>query len=98
MAALSSLNGVPESADPYTLTQILRGEWKFNGFVVSDWGSVHGLVNHGVALDDTSAAQKALIAGLDMDMDGNAFQPHLARLVRSGAVPEATLDEAVRRV
>ncbi len=98
MSALISLNGVPESADPYTLTTILRKDWGFNGFVVSDWGSVHELVNHGVALDDAIAARKALTAGVDMDMEGNAYGPHLIELVRSGALPESAVDEAVRRI
>lgn len=98
MSALSSLNSVPESADPYTLTQILRHEWGFNGFVVSDWGSVSELMNHGIALDQATAARKAIEAGVDMDMVGNAYHSRLAELVRSGAIPQPVLDEAVRRV
>lgn len=98
MSALNSLNSVPESADPYTLSQILRHEWGFNGFVVSDWGSIPELVNHGVALDDARAARKAILAGVDMDMVGNSYHSNLAALVRSGAVPESVVDEAVRRV
>lgn len=98
MSALSSLNSVPESADPYTLTQILRHEWGFEGFVVSDWGSISELMNHGIALDESTAAREAIEAGVDMDMVGNAYHSQLAELVRSGAVPESVLDEAVRRV
>jgi beta-glucosidase len=98
MSALSSLNGMPESAARYTPTDILRREWGFDGFVVSDWGSIHGLVAHGVALSDAAAARMALTAGVDMDMEGNAYGPHLLSLVRSGAVRKAVLDEAVRRV
>lgn len=98
MTALSSLNGVPETANPYTLEEILRHEWGFNGFVVSDWASIHELINHGIALDDATAARKALTAGVDMDMVGNSYHSQLVSLVRSGVVPESVVDEAVRRI
>lgn len=98
MTSLSSLNGVPETADPYTLREILRREWGFNGFVVSDWGSIHELINHGIALDDATAARKAILAGVDMDMVGNSYHSQLVSLVRSGQVPESAIDDAVRQV
>ncbi len=98
MSSFNTLNSVPATANPYTLTQILRKEWNFNGFVVSDWGAVGELVAHGVALDNTVAAQKAIGAGLDMDMESGAYHSRLVSLVRTGVVPEATVDEAVRRV
>lgn len=98
MSSFNSLNSVPATADAYTLTRILRKEWGFNGFVVSDWNAVHELIAHGVALDDATAAQKALTAGLDMDMEGNAYHTRLAALVRNGQVPETTVDDAVRRI
>ncbi|MGB7135098.1 MAG: glycoside hydrolase family 3 N-terminal domain-containing protein [Acidobacteriaceae bacterium] len=98
MAALSSLNSVPETADPYMLTEILRNEWGFNGLVVSDWGAIPELVNHGVALNDATAARKALAAGVDMDMVGNSYHSQLLSLVRSGAIPASVIDEAVKRV
>lgn len=98
MSSFNSLNGVPATADAYTLTQILRKEWGFNGFVVSDYDAVHELIAHGVALDDATAAQKAVTAGLDMDMEGNAYHTRLAALVRNGQVPEPVIDEAVRRI
>ncbi|HUZ04540.1 MAG TPA: glycoside hydrolase family 3 N-terminal domain-containing protein, partial [Acidobacteriaceae bacterium] len=98
MSSFNSLNGVPATANPYTLTQILRKEWGFNGFVVSDYGAVRELIAHGVALNNATAAEKALTAGLDMDMEGNAYHTRLATLVRNGKVPEATVDEAVRRI
>ncbi|HEX4019794.1 MAG TPA: beta-glucosidase BglX [Acidobacteriaceae bacterium] len=98
MSSFNSLNGVPETANPYTLTQILRKEWGFNGFVVSDYGAVHELIAHGVALDNATAARKALTAGLDMDMEGNAYHTRLATLVRTGEVPESLVDDAVRRI
>ncbi|HET9087415.1 MAG TPA: beta-glucosidase BglX [Acidobacteriaceae bacterium] len=98
MSSFNPLNSVPATADPYTLTDILRKEWNFGGFVVSDWGAVGELVAHGVALDNSTAAQKAILAGLDMDMESGAFHERLVSLVRTGVVPETTIDEAVKRV
>src|SRR5580692_9809297 len=97
MSSFNSINGVPASANPLTLTQILRKEWGFNGFVVSDWGSVGELVNHSIG-DGPTVARKALTAGLDMDMEGNLFGTTLASQVRSGKIPESVVDEAVRRI
>ena len=98
MSAFNSLQEVPASANPFTLTQILRGEWGFRGFVVSDWTSIPELRNHGIALDDATAARKALTAGVDMDMQGNLYATVLAAQVRSGKIPESVVDEAARRV
>jgi beta-glucosidase len=98
MSAFNSLNGVPASANPFTLTQILRSEWGFKGFVVSDWSSIGELVAHGIALDDATAARKAFLAGVDMDMASSVYHDHLAQLVHSGAVPESRIDESVRRI
>jgi beta-glucosidase len=98
MSAFNSLNGVPSSANPMTLTQILRKEWGFQGFVVSDWASIGELVAHGIANDGATAALKAFVAGVDMDMVSSLYHDHLVDLIRRGAVPEARLDDAVRRV
>ena len=98
MSAFNTLNGVPATADPMTLTKILRGEWKFQGLVVSDWQAIAELIPHGIALDEATAARKALLAGVDVDMESGLFQRHLSELLRAGAVPESVLDEAVRRV
>jgi beta-glucosidase len=98
MSAFNSLNGVPSSANPFTLTQILRKEWGFKGMVVSDWSSIGELVAHGIAVDDATAARKAFLAGVDMDMTSSLYHDHLVQLVRSGAVTEANVDESVRRV
>lgn len=98
MSSFNTLNSVPSTANAYTLTNILRKEWHFDGFVVSDWGAVGELVAHGVALNSAVAAQKAITAGLDMDMESGTYHSRLVALVRSGAVPESTVDEAVRRV
>ncbi len=98
MAAFDSLNGVPASANHYTLTDILRGEWGFEGMVDSDYNSVHELINHGIAKDGAEAATKAIMAGVDMDMVDNDYGKYLPSLVQSGKVPISVVDEAVRRV
>ncbi len=98
MSAFNSLNGVPASANPLTLKQILRKEWGFEGLVDSDWTSVAELVAHGIANDGAAAARKAFLAGVDLDMASSLYHENLAHLVRSGEVPEAAVDEAVRRV
>jgi beta-glucosidase len=98
MSAFESLNEVPASANAFTLTQVLRKEWGFKGFVVSDWNSIGELVEQGVAANHAVAAGKAILAGVDMDMESNAYGPHLAELVKSGVVPESVVDDSVRRV
>jgi beta-glucosidase len=97
MSSFNSINGIPATADPFTLTQILRKEWGFDGFVVSDWGAVAELKNHSIG-DGPTVARKALEAGLDMDMEGNLFGTVIAQQVRAGKIREAVVDEAVRRI
>jgi len=98
MSAFNSPNAVPSSANLFTLTQILRKEWGFQGIVDSDYTALAELMNHGTANDGATAARKAFLAGVDMDMVSSLYHDHLAQLVRSGEVPEAAVDEAVRRV
>jgi beta-glucosidase len=98
MSSFNTLNGLPATANPFTLTQILRNEWRFPGLVVSDWTSVGELVAHGIARDKGVAAQKAMNAGVDMDMVSDSYHQHLAELVKNGKVSEARLDAAVRDV
>ena len=98
MSAFNSLNGVPASANSFTLKQILRKEWGFRGIVDSDWTSVGELMNHGIANDGATAARKAFQGGVDMDMVSSLYHDHLSNLVRSGQISEAELDESVRRV
>ncbi len=98
MSAFNSLNAVPASANPFTLTQILRGEWGFQGIVDSDYTALAELMAHGIANDGATAARKAFLAGVDMDMVSSLYHDHLAQLVHSGQVPETAVDEAVRRV
>jgi beta-glucosidase len=97
MSSFNSINGIPASADPLTLTQILRKEWGFDGFVVSDWGAVAELKNHSIG-DGPTVARKALEAGVDMDMEGNLYGTVIAAQVQSGKIPVAVVDEAVRRI
>jgi beta-glucosidase len=96
MAALTALNDVPATANRKLLTDILRREWGFQGFVVSDYDAVHQLIAHGVAANDAQAALEALTAGTDMDMQDGAYRALLT--LPNGELPMNTLDEAVRRV
>jgi beta-glucosidase len=98
MSAFNSLNGIPASANPFTLKQVLRNEWGFKGFVVSDWNSVGEVMAHGIAIDGATAARKAFLAGVDMDMVSNLYHRNLTQLVESGQVSQADIDEAVRRI
>lgn len=98
MAAFNALNGIPTTAHRGMLTDLLRGQWGFKGFVTSDFGSITELRLHGIAKDDAEAARKALLAGIDMDMMGDVYHKHLAGEVTAGRVPVKALDEAVRRV
>ncbi len=98
MSGFNDLNGVPVSANPFTLTKVLRGEWKFDGFVVSDYTSVKELINHGLAADDPDAARLALNAGVDMEMVSRLFNQRGPELLKEGKISQATIDEAVRRI
>jgi beta-glucosidase len=98
MSAFNSLNGVPSTANPFTLKSILRKEWGFRGLVVSDWNAVGELIPHGIATDGATAARKAFLAGVDMDMVSSLYHDNLQQIVNSGQAPPAELDEAVRHV
>lgn len=98
MSAFNALNGVPSTANPFLLKEVLRDEWGFDGFVVSDYTAVMELRNHGIALDAATAARKALMAGVDVDMMSHYYDTELPGLIRSGKVPMSAVDEAVRRV
>ncbi len=98
MAAFNEINGVPATADRELLTDILRGEMRFRGFVFSDYTADEELVAHGFAEDERDAARLAVLAGVDMSMQSGLYIRHLPGLVKSGAVPMGTLDVAVRRI
>jgi beta-glucosidase len=98
MSAFNALNGLPATANRWLLTDVLRGEWNFDGFVVSDWASIEELLGHGLAVDGAEAARLAFLAGVDMDLMGRLYEQHLADEVKAGRVPLAAVDEAVRRV
>ncbi|HKO59604.1 MAG TPA: beta-glucosidase BglX [Pyrinomonadaceae bacterium] len=98
MTAFNDLNGVPVTANPYVLKQVLRDEWKFDGLVVSDYTAVMELMHHGLARDEAEAAGYALNAGTDMEMVSRLYNKHGAALIREGKLSTATLNEAVRRV
>jgi beta-glucosidase len=98
LSAFNALNGVPSTSNSFTLTHILRQEWGFQGIVISDYGSVRETIAHGIAVDGQTAARKAILAGLDVDLESNAFSRYLSEEVRSGAVPESAVDQAARRM
>jgi len=98
MSAFNALNGVPASANPFLLQTILRDEWGFDGPVVSDYTAVMELTHHGIAADEATATAKALTAGVDIDMMSHYYDKELAGLVKSGRLPVARIDDAVRRV
>jgi beta-glucosidase len=98
MNGFNEIGGVPVTASSHLQRDILKGEWGFEGFVVSDWDSIGELTVHGVAADRRHAAAMALVAGSDMDMQSGAYLEHLADLVREGAVSEDLIDDAVRRI
>jgi beta-glucosidase len=98
MNSFNEIGGFPATASVHLQREILKGEWGFEGFVVSDWGSIGELRAHGVAADLRHAAHLAVVAGSDMDMESQAYVPHLVELVESGEVDGALVDEAVRRI
>jgi len=98
MSAFNSLNGVPSTANPFTLKQVLRKEWGFRGLVISDWNAVGELIPHGIATDGATAARKAFLAGVDMDMVSSLYHDNLQHIVSEGQATQADLDEAVRHV
>jgi len=98
MNSFNDINGIPATANKYIQRDILKGKWNFKGFVVSDWGSIGEMVAHGYAKDGKEAAQMAIMAGNDMDMESNAYRNNLAQLVKENKVPIAVVDEAVKRI
>lgn len=98
MNSFNELNGIPATGNAYLQRKILKSDWNFDGFVVSDWGSINEMISHGFAKDSKQAAEIAINAGSDMDMESNAYVAHLAALVKEGKVQESTIDDAARRI
>jgi beta-glucosidase len=98
MSAFNDLNGVPASANEFTLRRILRDEWKFDGLVVSDYEAVSELILHGYAADESDAARKAIMAGVNMEMVSTTYRDHGKSLVESGRLDPRFIDEAVRNI
>ncbi|NLP58944.1 beta-glucosidase BglX [Lutibacter sp. B1] len=98
MTSFNELNGVPVTGNKYLLTDILKTEWGFKGFVVTDYTSINEMVAHGIVKDDKEAAELAVNAGVDMDMQGAAFMDYLKELIAEGKVSEKKVDESVRSI
>ena len=98
MTSFNDNDGVPSTGNAFVLKDILRGEWGFDGLVVTDWNSMGEMINHGFGEDRKDVAEKAVNAGVDMDMMTYGFLSHLEEMVRSGAVKEKTIDSAVRNI
>lgn len=98
MTSFNELNGIPATANTYLLREILRKEWGFQGFVVTDYTSINEMVMHGSAADDADAGLQALRAGVDMDMQGAVFYNYLAQQVESGQADIRHINEAVRNI
>ena len=98
MNSFNELNGIPATGNSYLQRQVLKGDWKFDGFVVSDWGSINEMIPHGYAKDSKQAAEIALNAGSDMDMESSAYVDHLVALVKEGKVKESLIDDAAKRI
>ncbi len=98
MSGFNDISGIPASANPYTLTQVLKQRWGHDGFVVSDWGSVEQLIAQGVAKDRKGAGLKAFMAGVEMDMVDDVYEQNLKQLITEKKVPMAKIDDAVKRI
>ena len=98
MTAFNDNDGIPSTGNKFLLRDVLRDEWKFDGFVVSDWTSITEMVVHGFAEDSKEAGEKAVNAGVDMDMVSLSYSQNLKELVKEGKVKERTIDDAVRNI
>ena len=98
MNSFNELNGIPATGNSYLQREVLKGDWKFDGVMVSDWGSINEMIVHGYAKDSKQAAEIAIKAGSDMDMESSAYVSHLIELVKEGKVEESLINDAARRV
>ena len=98
MNSFNEINGIPTTASKYLQRAILKRDWNFKGFVVSDWGSITEMVNHGYSKDGKQAAEQAINAGSDVDMESSLYVEHLSALMKEGKVKETAVNDAVKRV
>ena len=98
MNSFNDLNGTPATGNAYLQRTILKGDWNYQGFVVSDWGSINEMISHGYAKDSKQAAELAANAGSDMDMESYSYVDNLATLVKEGRVKESLIDDSVKRI
>ena len=98
MNSFNDLNGIPANGDHYLQRTILKELWDFEGFIISDWGSIRQMINHGYSKDLKQAAYHSITSGNDMDMESEAYQRHLKDLIEEGEVDISIVDEAVRRI
>lgn len=98
MNSFNDINGIPATGNTYIQRDLLKGSWNFNGLTVSDWGSIREMIPHGYVSDLKGAAEKAILAGCDIDMESRAYHIHLKKLVEEGTVSENYIDDAVRRI
>lgn len=98
MTAFNTLNGIPATANHFLIHDVLKGDWGYDGFIVSDYPSVRELIVHGYAVDEADAAEKAILAGVDMDMMGSIYVNELPKLVQEGIVPIELLNQSVERI
>lgn len=98
MNSFNELNGIPATGNSFLMRNILKGKWEYDGFVVSDWGSISEMIAHGFVENNKDAAKIAIQAGVDMDMESYAYIEELANLVKEGAVNESLIDDAVKRI
>lgn len=98
MNSFNDINGIPATGNTYIQRDLLKDSWIFNGLTVSDWGSIREMIPHGYVSDLKGAAEKAILAGCDIDMESRAYHTHLKKLVEEGTVSENYIDDAVRRI
>ena len=98
MGAFNDFNNIPSSCNHFLLRKLLKEQWGFKGFVVSDMNSVREIINHRYAKDEKDAAAKAINAGMDMEMVSTCYLKYLKELIKEGKVKESTLNDAVRRI
>lgn len=98
MNSFNEFDGMPATGNDYLANKVLKGDWNFQGFVVSDWNSIGEMITHGVAKDKYEAGSLAANAGNDMDMETSSYREHLVQLVKDGKVSEKTVNDAVRRI